>query len=38
VTDLRLWCRDAIDKILIRIKQFQVCPWLHFVMFVVSCL
>ncbi|KAG2552519.1 argininosuccinate lyase, chloroplastic isoform X4 [Panicum virgatum] len=24
VTDLRLWCRDAIDKILIRIKQFQV--------------
>ncbi|CAL4891252.1 unnamed protein product [Urochloa decumbens] len=23
-TDLRLWCRDAIDKILIRIKQFQV--------------
>ena len=25
VTDIRLWCRDAIDKILIRIKQFQVC-------------
>jgi argininosuccinate lyase len=25
VTDLRLWCRDAIDKILFRIKQFQVC-------------
>ncbi|BAF11797.1 argininosuccinate lyase, chloroplastic [Oryza sativa Japonica Group] len=24
VTDLRLWCRDAIDKILFRIKQFQV--------------
>ncbi|CAN6289685.1 unnamed protein product [Urochloa humidicola] len=24
VTDLRLWCRDAIDKILIRIKQLQV--------------
>ncbi|XP_062209222.1 argininosuccinate lyase, chloroplastic-like [Phragmites australis] len=24
VTDLRLWCCDAIDKILIRIKQFQV--------------
>ncbi|KAL5219663.1 hypothetical protein ABZP36_020347 [Zizania latifolia] len=24
VTDLRLWCRDAIDKILTRIKQFQV--------------
>jgi argininosuccinate lyase len=23
-TDLRLWCRDAIDKILIRIKQLQV--------------
>jgi argininosuccinate lyase len=25
VTDLRLWCRDSIDKILIRIKQLQVC-------------
>ncbi|KAF8733351.1 hypothetical protein HU200_014956 [Digitaria exilis] len=24
VTDLRLWCRDAIDRILICIKQFQV--------------
>eukprot|EP00267_Zea_mays_P046655 XP_020399042.1 argininosuccinate lyase isoform X1 [Zea mays] len=24
VTDLRLWCRDAIDRILIRIKQLQV--------------
>jgi argininosuccinate lyase len=24
VTDLRLWCRDSIDKILIRIKQLQV--------------
>lgn len=25
VTDLRLWCRDAIDRILARIKQLQVC-------------
>lgn len=24
VTDLRLWCRDAIDRILTRIKQLQV--------------
>ncbi|KAG1371342.1 argininosuccinate lyase, chloroplastic [Cocos nucifera] len=24
VTDLRLWCREAIDKILARIKQLQV--------------
>ncbi|KAJ4755657.1 Argininosuccinate lyase [Rhynchospora pubera] len=23
VTDIRLWCRDAIDRILIRIKQLQ---------------
>jgi argininosuccinate lyase len=25
VTDLRLWCRDAIDLILTRIEQLQVC-------------
>lgn len=31
VTDLRLWCRDSIDKILIRIKQLQVCPWIELV-------
>lgn len=24
VTDLRLWCRDAIDQILTRLKQLQV--------------
>jgi len=24
VTDLRLWCRDAIDKILASIKQLQI--------------
>jgi argininosuccinate lyase len=36
VTDLRLWCRDAIDKILIRIKQFQVCFWIYSLMVMKS--
>lgn len=25
VTDLRLWCRESIDKIIARIGHFQVC-------------
>jgi argininosuccinate lyase len=36
VTDLRLWCRDAIDKILIRIKQLQVCSRIYSVMLMKS--
>lgn len=31
VTDLRLWCRDAIDKMIRCIKQLQVC----FIMYVL---
>jgi argininosuccinate lyase len=27
VTDVKLWCCDAIDLILTRIKQLQVCFW-----------
>lgn len=35
VTDLRLWCRDAIDRILIRIKHFQVCCYIYFVVLIL---
>jgi len=33
VTDLRLWCRDAIDKIITCIKQLQVCFTCYTVLF-----
>lgn len=33
VTDLRLWCRTAINKIVVAIKELQVCSYNSYIAF-----